>query len=76
VERLRTAVHKRLHDVARRERLVEKRERELNLLRERVASHAAAKHFVAGSAATNAFYKTDGTLYRTGCSTSVLARFE
>jgi len=51
VERLRTAVHKRLHDVARRERLVEKRERELNLLRERVASHAAAKHFVAGSAA-------------------------
>ena len=51
VERLRTAVHERLHQVQRRERLVAKRERELNLLRERVARHAAAKHFVAGSAA-------------------------
>lgn len=51
VERLRTAVHQRLHEVERRERLVAKRERELNLLRERVARHAAAKHFVAGSAA-------------------------
>jgi DNA-binding NtrC family response regulator len=51
VERLRTAVHQRLHEVQRRERLVAKRERELNLLRDRVASHAAAKHFVAGSAA-------------------------
>ena len=28
------------------------------------------------SSGTNAFYKTDGTLYRTGCSTSVLARFD
>ena len=28
-----------------------KRERELNLLRERVARHAASKHFIAGSAA-------------------------
>ena len=35
----------------RRERLLEKRERELNLLRERIARHAAAKHFVARSAA-------------------------
>jgi DNA-binding NtrC family response regulator len=50
VERLRTAVHQRLHEVERRERLVEKRERELNLLRDRVARLAAAKHFVAGSA--------------------------
>ena len=31
--------------------IVAKRERELNLLRERVARHAAAKHFIAGSAA-------------------------
>jgi DNA-binding NtrC family response regulator len=49
VERLRSAVHERLHEVERRERLVAKRERELNLLRDRVARHAAAKHFVAGS---------------------------
>ena len=51
VERLREAVHRRLQELDRRERLVAKRERELNLLRERVARHAAAKHFIAGSAA-------------------------
>jgi DNA-binding NtrC family response regulator len=51
VERLREAVHQRLQEVDRRERLVAKRERELNLLRERVARHAASKQFVAGSAA-------------------------
>jgi len=51
VERLRDLVHQRLQDVNRRERLVARRERELNLLRERVARHAAAKQFVAGSAA-------------------------
>ena len=51
VERLRDAVHQRLQEVGRRERLVAKRERELNLLRERVARHAASKQFVAGSAA-------------------------
>ena len=28
------------------------------------------------SAGTNAFYKSDGTLYRTGCSTAVGTRFE
>jgi hypothetical protein len=28
------------------------------------------------SSGTNAFYKTDGTLYRTGCSTAVAERFE
>ena len=50
VERLREAVHKRLQELDRRERHVAKRELELNLLRERVASHAAAKHFIAGSA--------------------------
>ena len=51
VERLRDVVHRRLQDVDRRERLVAKRERELNLLRERVARHAASKQFIAGSAA-------------------------
>jgi transcriptional regulator with PAS, ATPase and Fis domain len=51
VERLRAAVHQRLHALERRERLVAKRERELNLLRERVARHAASKQFIAGSAA-------------------------
>ena len=51
VERLRAAVHGRLHELERRERLVAERERELNLLRERVARHAASKQFIAGSAA-------------------------
>jgi DNA-binding NtrC family response regulator len=51
VERLRDVVHRRLQDVDRRERLVAKRERELNLLRERVARHAASKQFIAGSGA-------------------------
>jgi len=51
VERLREAVHRRIQELDRRERLVAKRERELNLLRERVARHAASKHFIAGSAA-------------------------
>ena len=51
VERLREAVHQRLKELDRRERLLEKRERELNLLRERVNRHAASKHFIAGSEA-------------------------
>ena len=51
VDRVREAVHRRLQELDRRERHLEKRERELDLLRERVARHAAAKHFIAGSAA-------------------------
>jgi DNA-binding NtrC family response regulator len=51
VERLRDVVHRRLQDVDRRERLLAERERELNLLRERVARHAASKQFIADSAA-------------------------
>jgi DNA-binding NtrC family response regulator len=51
VERLGEAVHQRLQELERRERLVARREQELNLLRERVARHAASKHFIAGSAA-------------------------
>jgi transcriptional regulator with PAS, ATPase and Fis domain len=51
VESIRDAVHRRLQDIDRRERHVAKRERELDLLRERVAREAASKHFIAGSAA-------------------------
>ena len=51
IERLRDIVHRRLQDVDRRERLVAARERELNLLRERVARHAASKQFIAASSA-------------------------
>ena len=51
VERLRAAVGRRVKELDRRERLLERRERELNLLRERVSRHAAAKSFIARSAA-------------------------
>jgi transcriptional regulator with PAS, ATPase and Fis domain len=51
VERLREAVQAQLQEVTRRERLLEKRERELDLLRERVARHAASKNFIARSEA-------------------------
>jgi DNA-binding NtrC family response regulator len=51
VERLRDVVGKRLKELNRRERLLERRERELNVLRERVNRHAAARSFVAGSQA-------------------------
>lgn len=49
VERGREAVRKQLAALARRERRVERRERELDLLRERVARHARSKTFVAQS---------------------------
>ncbi len=51
VERLRDAVGKRLKELDRRERLLQRREQELNLLMERVNRHATAQHFVAGSEA-------------------------
>ncbi len=51
VERLREAVSRQLKELTKRERIVERRERELNLLRERVAQHAASKHFIANSPA-------------------------
>ena len=44
-------MHRELQALERRERKVAKRERELNLLRARVARFAASKHFVARSAA-------------------------
>ena len=47
--KLRDAAHERLKDLDRREQSVAKRERELNLLRERVAHLVAEKHFVASS---------------------------
>src|SRR5688572_5267527 len=53
VEHVRDVVHQQLQALERRERQVAKRERELNLLRERVARFAAAKHFVARSAVMN-----------------------
>jgi DNA-binding NtrC family response regulator len=51
VERLHAAVSQRLKELDRRERLLERRERELNLLRERIDRHAASRHFVARSQA-------------------------
>ena len=51
VQRLREAVQAQLHDISKRERLLERRERELDLLRERVSRHAASKNFVARSSA-------------------------
>jgi transcriptional regulator with PAS, ATPase and Fis domain len=51
VERLHLAVRKQAQELARRERALERRERELNLLRERVARHAEARRFVARSPA-------------------------
>jgi hypothetical protein len=51
VERVRTAVQRQAKELARRERLLDRRERELNLLRERVAAHAAARRFVASGPA-------------------------
>jgi len=51
LEKLRGASHARLQELERREEVVATRERELNLLRERVAHVAATKNFIAGSAA-------------------------
>jgi len=50
VERLRAIVHGQLQDLARRERLVSRRERELDALRARVSQAAASKQFVAETA--------------------------
>ena len=51
VERLRSAVQRRLQELARRERVLEKRERELDVLREQIARHTALRRFIARSAA-------------------------
>ena len=49
IEHVRDTVHRRLQELERRERLVAKRERELDALRDRVSRHAAARHFIAGT---------------------------
>ncbi len=51
MDRLSTAVRRHARELARRERLLERRERELNLLRDRVARHARSRRFIARSAA-------------------------
>ncbi len=51
VERLREVMHERFQKLDRRERLVEQRERELNVLGDRLARYAATKHFITGSVA-------------------------
>ena len=51
VERLRALVHRQMRDLARREKTVARRERELDALRERIVRAAAAKRFVAKSVA-------------------------
>jgi DNA-binding NtrC family response regulator/predicted hydrocarbon binding protein len=51
VQRLHSAVRRQAQELAKRERLLERRERELNLLRERINRHAEAHHFVARSPA-------------------------
>ena len=51
VEHIRDAVHREMQALERRERHVARRERELNLLRERVARFAASKQFITRSAA-------------------------
>jgi transcriptional regulator with PAS, ATPase and Fis domain len=48
---LHEAVSQRVKELDRRERLLERRERELNLLRDRINRHAASKNFIAGSQA-------------------------
>ncbi len=51
MDRVREAVRRRLRQLAKREESLDRRERELNLLRAKVARHAADKKFVAGSQA-------------------------
>ena len=51
IERLREVMHERFQELDRRERSVEQRERELNVLGERLARYAATKRFIAGSIA-------------------------
>lgn len=51
VERLREVMHDRFQALDRRERIIEQRERELNVLSDRLARYAATKHFITGSGA-------------------------
>ena len=51
VERLRAAAKQQVAELARREKALERREREVDILRARAARHAASRHFVATGAA-------------------------
>ena len=51
VQRLHDAVRRQAQELAKRERILERRERELDLLRERIKQHAESHHFVARSPA-------------------------
>ena len=51
VQRLHDTVRRQAQELAKRERILERRERELNLLRERINQHAESHHFVARSPA-------------------------
>jgi DNA-binding NtrC family response regulator len=51
IERLQSAVRKQMQELAKRERRLEDRERELDVLRERIARHTDSKHFIARSTA-------------------------
>jgi len=51
VQRLHDAVRRQAQDLAKRERMLERRERELDVLRERTKQHAESHHFVARSPA-------------------------
>ncbi len=51
VERLHAAVQRQARELAERERRLERRERELDVLRERVAKHAESHNFIARSPA-------------------------
>jgi DNA-binding NtrC family response regulator len=46
IERLQLAVRRRLHELTKRERLLESRERELDVLRDRIIRHAESRKFV------------------------------
>ena len=50
MDRLREAIRRQSRELAKREASLDRRERELNLLRARVARHARDRHFIAGSA--------------------------
>jgi DNA-binding NtrC family response regulator len=51
LDRLQAAVRRRLQELAKRERLLERRERELDVIRERITRHAESRKFVVRSPA-------------------------
>jgi DNA-binding NtrC family response regulator len=51
IDRLQVAVHRRTRDLAKRERVLEQREREMDALRDRISRHAESRKFVVRSPA-------------------------